>query len=169
MRKVSRDKQSELCQEPVDSVLASLSGPIELPWRCSCTPSLVLSKVVLIGFSKAPLNPKEVVSMTDCIGTLFDRFIVFQIHNLLIGLVETPMNGEQSLGYPSDSCGAPGQVMAKADIVRLGQKRPLLVKAYTGALGFAISQHFGQHGALICIGFSCFRLAVHFFLCSALG
>lgn len=94
MRKVSRDKQSELCQEPVDSVLASLSGPIELPWRCSCTLSLVLSKVVLIGFSKAPLNPKEVVSMTDCIGTLFDRFIVFQIHNLLIGLVETPMNGE---------------------------------------------------------------------------
>lgn len=42
------------------------------------------------------------------------------------------MNGEQSLGYSSDSCGASGQVMAKADIVRLGQKRPLLVKAYTG-------------------------------------
>lgn len=74
------------------------------------------------------MNPKEVVSMTDCIGTLFDRFIVFQIHNLLIGLVETPMNGEQSLGYPSDSCGAPGQVMAKADIVRLGQKRPFTSK-----------------------------------------
>lgn len=36
---------------------------------------------------------------------------------------------ERSLGHPSGPCTAPGLVMAKADIVRLGQKHTLLVKA----------------------------------------